>query len=216
MNLWCCKTSKNVDLLLIKNNTNKGKVKALFSEPLLFKDIKLRTSKLLSQTFVDNKLNNEDRFISKGFLSKYILRRKLSIGSYDCKVSIYSDAYAFKGYKEFKNFDMFTFIYDNESGTRVLYGVTTSKQKIEIISIGVLAFSGEDNGWIGDKYGRWKNDSILEVMEIVNYDDDFVEANNNSQVDTIWSIIKLNFKGVLSEEVTRKVKYLEGRKIGEL
>lgn len=76
-----------------------------------------------------------------------------------------------------------------------------------------MAFSGNENGWIGDKYGKWISEGVIDMLTISYYDDDFVEENNNSRIDTTWSIIQINKEGLLKENTYKRVKYLEGRKI---
>lgn len=178
--------------------------------------IKSKTKPLSSILYIDNLPNNKQSFIPSDFLSQYIFPHSISIGGFKYSMSEYTDAYAFKEYKEFENFDLFTFTFDHQENVRVLYGVTTKKDRLEVINTGLIGFDGEEyNGWLGEKSGMWLNDSIFKAIEISDYDDDFVEANNNSQIDTIWSLIHLNSQGYFSETITQKVKYLEGRKISD-
>ncbi|NIJ46230.1 hypothetical protein FHR24_002714 [Wenyingzhuangia heitensis] len=182
-----------------------------------FDVIKYKTSELESEFYLDNQPPKKELWMSNEFLEKYIFPQPIAIGYFNYSPSKYTNAYAFKAYKEFLNFDLFTFIYNNDDGCRIVYGATTLKDTLQILSTGVIGFVGDDGaGWIGEKKGKWVTPFIFNAIEISNYDDDFVATTNNSQIDTIWSTIHINSKGIFKETVTKEVHYRDGRKIQSL
>ena len=72
---------------------------------------------------------------------------------------------------------------------------------------------GGDGGWYGEQYGFWKNDSILKITEVSNYDEDLIEENNNTKIDTTWSKIKFDKNGVISKVEIDSISYLGNQKI---
>ncbi|NIJ44887.1 hypothetical protein FHR24_001326 [Wenyingzhuangia heitensis] len=178
-----------------------------------FNYIKLKTKKLRKQVSVNEKPCNENTKITKEFIATYLSSQKTVIGDYEYLNPTNYDGFCLKQHKEFKNYNLFTFTYDNGTCCRTLYVATVQKKSLEIINIGVLAFSGSENGWLGDKYGKWIGENVLDMVTVSYYDDDFVEDNNNSRVDTTWSVININQQGILKENNYKRVRYLEGRKM---
>lgn len=150
--------------------------------------------------------------ISKSFLSKYITPHNIDFGFPDNLPSDYPESYCFQEFKEYPNFNLFTFTYDDESCCKTLYAATTRKDRIEIISIGVIGYEGGDGGWSGKKYGEWYSDYGLSSTEISNYKDP-LEDSNEIETDTIWSEVQLNNQGILNYIEHHKVKYIGNKQI---
>lgn len=175
--------------------------------------IKSKTSKLSSVISVDFESKNKQNFIPNEFVSQILTPHKIDIGYPENLHPDYPKAYSFKEFKEFSDFDLFTFTHDDESCCRTLYAATTKKDTLEIISIGVIGYTGGDGGWTGEQFGTWINDSILKTTIVSDYDEDLID-NNNSEIDSIWTVIKLNQYGYLQEIRIDSVKYIGDKKIG--
>ncbi|QVY66021.1 hypothetical protein [Polaribacter sp. Q13] len=178
-----------------------------------FEFIERKTSKAKKDVEVYSQFCSKKNRMDKEFISKYLSSQKIAIGDSELLDLNNYDGFCFKEYKEFPAFNLFTFTYENGTCCKTLYGVTTKKGSLEIINLGELAFTGDKDGWLGDKYGKWISEDIMDMITISYYDDDFVETNNNSRVDTTWSIIRIDKKGLFKENAYKRVKYLEGRKI---
>lgn len=175
--------------------------------------IKFQTSELPKKINVSyNTSSGNKNSIPKVFLSKYIEPHKIDIGFPEYLPADYPESYSFKSFKEYPNFNLFTFTYDDESCCTTLYAATTKKDTIDIISIGVIGYKGGDGGWLGEKYGEWYGDYGLSNIEVSNYEDP-LEEDKGIEVDTIWSEIKLSDKGVLNYIEHHKVKYLGDKQI---
>lgn len=174
--------------------------------------IKSKTSSLSIDISVEYEPDNKQDIIPKEFVFKYLTPHKINIGYPDHLPPDYPEAYAFKEFKEFPEFLLFTFTYDDESCCTTLYAVTTKKDTLEVVNIGVIGYTGGDGGWVGEKYGKWLNDTILKTIVVSDYDDDLVE-NNNSEIDTTWTVIKLDKNGYFEENEIDSVKYIGNRRI---
>ncbi|WP_366183834.1 hypothetical protein [Flavobacterium ovatum] len=203
------KTAYNFEKPIIKFQADS----TVLPPKLNFDYIKSRTSKLGKKVEVDAHFCEENNRMTKAFITNYLSAQEIVVGdpiTFDCKNS---DGFCFKEYKEFETFNLFTFTYQNGYCCKTLYAVTTKKDTLAIINIGVLAFSANKSGWLGDKYGKWISEDVMDMTTVSHYDDDFIEDNNNSRIDTTWSIIRINKEGLLKENIYKKVAYLEGRKI---
>ena len=54
---------------------------------------------------------------------------------------------------------------------------------------------------------------ILDLLEVSDYDDDLDETTNNSEIDSIWTRLRISESGKFSETVLKKVHYLGNEKI---
>ena len=172
-----------------------------------FDYIKSNTS-LLSKIINVNNINTEQlNTIPNKFIQDYITDRKKVIGDSISLTPDYPGAYRFFENKEFENFNLFTFTYSDESCCTYLYAATTIKDSLSIKDIAIIGYTGGDGGWIGEKYGAWYSEFGLGTTEVSNYDDDHIEDNNNSEIDTTWSEIQLSKKGLFKYIEHHKVKY---------
>jgi len=175
--------------------------------------IKSKTSPLSKTINVENIIVSELEKIPLEFIAKYITPHKIDIGYPEYLPADYPESYAFNEFKEFDNFYLFTFIHDDENCCRTLYAVTIEKEKLKVISIGVIGFTGADGGWIGKKIGKWTRETIIETMTTSSYDEDFIEKNNNTEIDTTWSIIKTGQNGYLENTESLVVKYVGDKQV---
>lgn len=181
--------NRNFDIDYLKNNT------VNFSEHVQVADSEGRSQ------------------IPKAFLENYISNKKIAIGYPEFLTSYYPESYYFQNFKEFENYILFTFTHFDESCCNNLYAVTSEKDSLNVINIGLIGYMGADGGWYGEQYGFWKNDSILKVTEVSNYDEDLIEENNNTKIDTTWSKIKVDKNGFISKKEIDSVNYLGNQKI---
>lgn len=181
--------------------------------------IKSQTQYLYTEIKTFYRTDREGEHIPVSFLKKYLFNKKISIGFPESIPSDYPNAFVFKHFKKLPKFNLFTFAYSDESCCTTLYGVTSNKDSINVIDVGVLSYTGGDGGWSGEKYGNWLNDSIFKAKTISNFmdeiggeSDEMEEDNNNIEIDTIWSTIKINHKGFFSEIKNDSVKYMGTKK----
>jgi len=175
--------------------------------------IKSKTSPLTEIIDIENINVKELEKIPKKFIENYLTPHKLNFGFPEYLPSDYPESYAFNEFKEFDKFYLFTFIHDNETCCRTLYAATTDKEKLKIISIGVIGYEGADGGWIGKKIGKWTRETIIETVESSSYNEDLEENNNNTEIDTTWSVIKTGQNGFLENTDSHTVKYIGNKKI---
>jgi hypothetical protein len=147
------------------------------------------------------------------FITKYITPRKIEIGYPEYLHADYPEAYAFNEFKEYENFYLYTFTYDDESCCRTLYAVTAEKDSLKVISISVLGYDGGDGGWVGKKYGKWFSDYGIENTDVSNYDEESAEQNKETEIDTTWSEIQLSKKGIFKYIEHHKVKYIGNKQV---
>lgn len=178
-----------------------------------FNYVKSKTIKLEKHINVYNKNCTLKNRIPKAFITNFLNTQKTVIGDYEYLDPNNTDGFCFKQHKEFPAYNLFTFTYENDTCCKTLYAVTTEKKSLKIINMGAIAFTGDQSGWLGDKYGKWISKDIMDLLTISYYDDDFNPNNSNSRVDSIWSIIKIDKAGFLEEYPYKRVKYLDGRKI---
>ncbi|GAA4237902.1 hypothetical protein GCM10022291_26290 [Postechiella marina] len=178
-----------------------------------FNYVKSKTSKIENHVDVYTKVCKLKNRIPKAFISKFLSSQKTVIGDQEYLDPNNFDAFCFKAYKEFPAYNLFTFTYENGTCCKTLYAVTTEKKSLKIINMGAIAFTGDESGWLGDKYGKWISNDIMDMMTISYYDDDFNPNNNNSRIDTTWSIIRIDKLGFFKEYAYKRVRYLDGRKI---
>ena len=175
--------------------------------------IKSKTSPL-SKTIDIGKIDVENlEKIPGDFITQYITPHKIEIGYPEYLHADYPEAYAFNEFKEYENFYLYTFTYDDESCCRTLYAVTAEKDNLKPISISVIGYEGGDGGWIGKKYGKWFSDFGIENTDISNYDEESAEQNKETEIDTTWSEIQLNKKGIFKYIEHHKVKYIGNKQV---
>jgi hypothetical protein len=147
------------------------------------------------------------------FITKYITPHKIEIGYPEYLHADYPEAYAFNEFKEYENFYLYTFTYDDESCCRTLYAVTVVKDSLKPINISVIGYEGGDGGWIGKKYGEWFSDYGIGNTDVSNYDEESAEQNKETEIDTTWSEIQLSKKGVFKYIEHHKVKYIGNKQV---
>lgn len=175
--------------------------------------IKSKTSALSKQIDIE-KINVKNlEKIPGEFITKFITPHKIEVGYPEYLHADYPEAYAFNEFKEYENFYLYTFTYDDESCCRTLYAVTVEKDNLKPISISVIGYEGGDGGWIGKKYGKWFSDYGIENTDVSNYDEESAEQNKETEIDTTWSEIKLNKKGVFKYIEHSKVKYIGKKQV---
>jgi hypothetical protein len=194
----------------IKENIDSLKIQEVFN----FDYIKSKTKELSKEISISYNLSNKnENFIPKDFLEKFISPKKVQIGFPESLPADYPESYSFRESKEHQDFNIFTFSYDDESCCTTLYAATTKKDTLDIINIGVIAYSGGDAGWVGEKYGEWTNDFLISNIEPSEYDEPAPEEPMETEIDTIWSEIKILKDGTMKYSETRNVKYLGKKKI---
>lgn len=181
-----------------------------FHQTFNIDDIKEVTSNFSYKVQVEDTVGRKR--MPKHFLENYISKKNIVIGYPDFLTSYYPESYSFQNFKEYKNFILFTFSHFDESCCINLYAATSKKDSIDIINIGLIGYTGADGGWIGEKYSVWENDSTLAAITTSEYDEDLIEENNNTEMDTIWSVIKFDEQGYISEKVTNSVHYIGSKK----
>ncbi|MFD0992015.1 hypothetical protein [Tenacibaculum geojense] len=147
------------------------------------------------------------------FITKYITPHKIEIGYPEYLHADYPEAYAFNEFKEYEDFYLYTFTYDDESCCRTLYAVTAEKDSLKTISISVIGYTGGDGGWGGKKYGKWFSDYGIENTDVSIYDEESAEQNKETEIDTTWSEIQLSKKGVFKYIEHHKVKYIGNKQV---
>jgi len=183
-------------------------------EEFNFEYIKSRTTELSKEISVSYNISNKNKnFIPKDFLIKYISPKKVDIGFPESLPADYPESYSFRASKEYEDFNLFTFSYDDESCCTTLYAATTKKDTLDIINIGVIAYSGGDAGWVGEKYGKWINDYSISNVEPSEYDEPAPEEPTETEIDTIWSEIQISKKGILKYIEHHKVKYIGNKQV---
>lgn len=204
------KTEKSAKIKEKEENTDSLKVQEEFN----FEYIKSRTSELSKEISVSYNISNKNKnFIPKDFLIKYISPKKVDIGFPESLPADYPESYSFRASKEYKDFNLFTFSYDDESCCTTLYAATIKKDTLDIINIGVIAYSGGDAGWVGEKYGEWINDYSISNIEPSEYDEPAPEEPIETEIDTIWSEIQISKKGILKYIEHHKVKYIGNKQV---
>tara|TARA_R110002049_G_scaffold251627_5_gene426039 strand:- start:13840 stop:14505 length:666 start_codon:yes stop_codon:yes gene_type:complete len=143
--------------------------------------------------------------IPKEFIEKYISPNEVKMGFDKYLNTEYPEAFKFYQFKEFNEFYLFTFIYEDETCCRWIYGCTLNKDSFNVINIGVLAYSGADGNWTGKKYGRWFNESGIELTQVSYYSP---EDDSNSEFDTTWVEIQLEDNGLFNYIEHHSVKYI--------
>jgi len=162
-------------------------------------------SKIIDVNDIDTDQLNK---IPNKFIQTFISNSKKAMNDSISLVPDYPGAYSFYQYKEYENFDLFTFTYDDESCCTHLYAGTTSKDSLSLINLSLMGYTGADGGWGGDMYGNWINEFSIGSTETSNYDNDLMEETNNSEIDTIFSETQLNDKGYFKYIEHHKVKYI--------
>ncbi|MBL4559929.1 MAG: hypothetical protein JKX79_02980 [Labilibaculum sp.] len=175
--------------------------------------IKSKTTKLTENFNVGSIKIKELNKIPKQFLETYISSHKVDFGYPEYLPSDYPESYSFYQFKEFENFYLFTIIHTNEFCCKTLYAVTTEKNKISIINIGVIGFVGGDGGWIGERFGNWFNEFGIGSTLINSYDEDLDEKTNNTEIDTTWSEYDFSKKGIIKNIEHHRVKYKGDKQI---
>lgn len=175
--------------------------------------IKSKTSPL-SKTIDINKIDVKNlEKIPRDFITKYITPHKIEIGYPEYLHADYPEAYAFNEFKEYENFYLYTFTYDDESCCRTLYAVTAEKDNLKPINISVIGYNGGDGGWIGKKYGEWFSNYGIRNTDVSNYDEESAEQNKEIEIDTTWSEIQLSKKGIFKYIEHHKVKYIGNKQV---
>ena len=178
--------------------------------------VKTKTSKLSKDIEVvyNHTLENKNN-IPKEILTKYISSHKIDFGFPEYLSPEYPESYSFKEFREYQKFNLFTFTHDNETCCTTLYAVTTKKDTLEIINMGVIGYTGGDGGWSGHKFGKWVDEHWISSIEPSIVDDPFAEPNEivEKEIDTTWSEIKINDNGIMKYTETKKVKYIGAKKI---
>lgn len=175
--------------------------------------IKSKTS-TLSETIDREKIDVKNSAKIPGeFITKYITPHKIEIGYPEYLHADYPDAYAFNEFKEYDNFYLYTFTYDDESCCRTLYAVTVEKDNLKPINISVIGYDGGDGGWIGKKYGNWFNNYGIANTDVSSYEEESAEQNKETEIDTTWSEIQLSEKGIFTYIEHHKVKYIGNKQV---
>ena len=175
--------------------------------------IKSQTVDLSTKLETQYREDRKGKHIPGKFLYNFLYSKNISIGFPGAIPIDEENTFVFKHSKEFKNYNLFTFTYSDETCCTTLYGVTTVKDSINVIDVGVLSYTGGDGGWSGEKYGKWLNDSIFKSETVSNYLEELGEEDNNYiETDTIWTTIKINQKGFFSEVKKDSVKYIGTKK----
>ena len=169
--------------------------------------IKSQTSKLSDIIDLDSVDFKNLKKIPKRFLEKYISSHKIDFGTPEYLPSDYPESYSFYQSKSYENFFLFTIIHENEFCCKTLYAVTTRKDKISIINISVIGLIGMDGGWYGKRFGKWFNDYGIGSTLINSYDEDLIEENNKTEIDTTWSEYEFSKKGTIKHIEHHRVKY---------
>lgn len=172
--------------------------------------IKSNTSELSIITNKSFDEENQGGYIPEEFILKYITPHKIEVGYPEYLYPEYLQAYSFREFKELSQYSLFTFTYDDESCCRNLYMVTFKSDTLEIIDIATLGYTGGDGGWVGNKYGKWINDSTLNLIAASEYDE---ESSDKIEIDTTWSQINISPEGIIHETRIDSVKYIGGKKI---
>lgn len=178
-----------------------------------FEYIKSQSQSLSSKVKVFHRTSRDEKHIPKSFLTKFLSNRKITGGFSKKLPTDYPNSFVFESYKEFSDYNLFTFTYSDEFCCTTLYAATIKKDTLSIINLIAIAYSGGDGGWEGEQYGEWQNDSILKIVSTSDFDNDLLEETNNSEIDTIWSTIKLNKKGLFTQIKNDSVKYVGSKKI---
>ena len=154
-------------------------------------------------------------YLPPSFITKYITPKKIDFGfpNHLYAEENYNQAFTFDNVKEYDHFYMLTFYHDNESCCRTLYGATIKKDTMQIINIGVLEYEGGDGGWSGSKHGKWSTDSTFDCVTYSEYDEDFIDDTNSTEINTFWSIINRSKAGMMHEIITDSTKYIGDKKI---
>ena len=176
--------------------------------------VKSKTNKLSDEIRVLYNPNSKiKKIIPKEFLTKFIKSHKIDIGYPKYLPDDYPQSYSFKEFKEYPEFNLFTFTYNDESCCTTLYAVTTKKDSLDIINIGVIGYTGGDGGWVGEKYGKWTNEYLISNIEPSEYDEPAPNKPVEKEIDTIWSEIKVLKNGTMEYSEIKKVKFLGTKKI---
>jgi len=176
--------------------------------------IKSKTTEVSNEISVSyNHSSQNKKTIPNEFLKKYIRTHKIDIGFPEYLPADYPESYSLKEFKEYEQFDLFTFTYDDESCCTTLYAVTTKKDTIDIINIGVIGYTGGDGGWIGEKYGKWTNEYLISNIEASEYEEPAPKEPVEKEIDTVWSEIKILKNGIMEYSEIKKVKYLGNKKV---
>ncbi len=208
------KSEKLEQTKLAKFDSEKSIDSIKIKEEFNFEYIKSKTTDLDKEISVSyNNSNKNKKFIPKDFLINFISPKKIDIGFPESLPSDYPESYSFQASKEYLDFNLFTFSYDDESCCTTLYAATSKKDTLEIINIGVIAYSGGDGGWVGEKYGEWINNYSISSTEVSEYDEPDSEEPTEIETDTIWSEIQISKKGIFKYIEHRKVKYVGNKRI---
>lgn len=209
--------SENLNDSLVRENKNEKQIDSSANNAEFnFDYVKSKTKKLSREIHVSyNPTKNSKKFIPREFLSKHISNHKIDIGFPDYLSAEYPESYSFEEFKEFKDFDLFTFTHDDESCCTTLYAATTKKDTLDIISISVIGYTGGDGGWNGAKYGTWIKQNLISNLEYSFSQELFAEPNETPQteIDTIWSEIKLLTNGKMEYRELKKVKYIDSTRV---
>ena len=138
--------------------------------------------------------------ISVAFREKYLFG-KLSGPSYDSPLPRETwPCYFWKDYVQLDSLFYFSFVREEETCCKILYGVTVHLESNEIIDISMLALEGGDGGWYESDYGKWIDQSTLEVVEVEYYNELDPGSLGLTLVhyDTTWVSVKINSNGHFS------------------
>lgn len=148
--------------------------------------------------------------IPKVFLEKYISPIKVTNGYEDYLPSDFPELYEFYQFKEFNDFTIFTILYTNEFCCTMMYALTTSKDSLNVGSISTIAFTGGDGGWYGWRKGTWIDETTARLIDVSNYDENPEDAEELTEIDSLWIELKINHQGHLTEQILDSVSYRNG------
>jgi len=149
--------------------------------------------------------------IPSSFLKQYIEGHLVS-NTNERLNAYYPVLYRFHEFKEFSNFYLFSFLYDDESCCTYVYYVTLSKKPLKTIDICLMGYDGGDGDWYGDKSGEWHGPNRIELIETSNTDP-YLDEGQNMERDTAWYETTLDNSGKFTEIKYKTVKYRGGKKI---
>ena len=117
--------------------------------------------------------------------------------------------YFWNDYYELDSVLYFSFTRIEESCCLILYGVTVDKNKARILDITMLGLHGGDGGWIESDYGKWINDSTVNIVSPEYYNELVADANGYSTVhfDTTWVTINFDSKGKFRRQILDTVSF---------
>lgn len=202
--LFSCNEHKKVNVLSIESNgQNKFNRKGVID----FIKKNVENVKLLNLSMSKIDLDDLKPFTKYSLGKMFDLKGKKIVIPDEFDLNFPESFHFYQG-KEYEGFYLMTFIHVDEICCKSLYGATFSKRTDSLISIAKLTHIGADGGWSGNQTVKWSTENTMNFVEFSEYDNDLDSSTINSEIDSVWGVIKLNKKGEFKFSETKTVSYI--------